>query len=156
MHPKMWVLAVTLGILGCGGEGEFPPSQAKNADLLPPWAIKRLEVRPDQAKAQGLSASKSGSRTFGGHTSGVALEEHYQEYGRSFGSISIQEYFRRAKKLADRPVGPSVMEGRRRNGDTVRFDRVGKAILIRRPDGSIRSFYRAPQGERHYKNLLAR
>jgi len=155
MHPKMWVLAVTLGLLGCAGEGEFPPSQANTAEMLPPWAAKMGEVRPDQAKSRNLAAAKSGSRTCGGHPSGVALEEHYREYGRSFGSISIQEYFRRAKKLAGRPVSPFVREGRLRNGDTVRFDRIGKAILIRRPDGSIRSFYRAPQGERHYKNLLA-
>ena len=113
----MRVLAVTLGLLGCAGEGEFPPTRAKNAEMVPPWASKLREVRADQANSRNLAASKSGSRTYGGHTSGGVLEEHYQEYGRSFGSISIQEYFGRARKLADQPVGPTLMVGRRRNGD---------------------------------------
>lgn len=78
------------------------------------------------------------------------LAEHYRKHGAEFGTISREEYLRRAQVLRDAPAGGSILEFRRADGVTTRFDRTSGAFIAFDPDRTIRTFFHPNDGEAYF------
>ncbi len=100
-------------------------------------------------------AGESGTREGGidssiGFRSPQRLAEHYRKHGVEFGSIDREEYLRRAQALRDAPAGGPILEERRADGVTTRFDRRTGAFIAFDPDKTIRTFFRPNAGEQYF------
>lgn len=82
------------------------------------------------------------------------LEEHYEKHGHEFGSISQEEYLRQAQTLRDAQVGGDILEAKRSDGVTTRFDRKAGTFLAFNEDATIRTFFKPNDGERYFKRQL--
>lgn len=86
-----------------------------------------------------------------GFASSQRLVEHYQKHGREFGTITMQEYLRRAQELRDRPVGRDVLEIVRADNVITRFERSSGSFIAFNPDGTIRTYFKPNQGETYFR-----
>lgn len=84
------------------------------------------------------------------------LAEHYAKHGSEFGQISRAEYLRRAQQLRDAPLGDEILELRRGDGTTSRFDRASGAFIAFDADGTIRTFFRPNDGEAYFRRQARR
>ena len=84
------------------------------------------------------------------------LDEHYAKHGSEFGSVSREEYLRRAQALRDGPSGGAVLEIVRRDGTVTRFDRATGAFIAFASDGVIRTFFRPNDGEQYFRRQAGR
>jgi pyocin large subunit-like protein len=82
--------------------------------------------------------------------------DHYRKHGREFGSITIEQYVRKAQGLRDRPAGGSVLESVRSDGVVTRFDRGSGDFIAFNRDGTIRTYFRPADGEAYYQRQLRR
>lgn len=82
------------------------------------------------------------------------LEEHYEKHGSEFGSISQDEYLRQAQTLRDTEAGGEILEAKRPDGVTTRYDRKTGAFLAYNADDTIRTFFKPNDGERYFKRQL--
>lgn len=111
------------------------------------------------ATAPTISSDKAeaaGKATTIGFYDDERLREHYSKHGYEFGSISKDEYLKRAIALRDAPVGNDVLQIIR--GDTVRtrFDRKSGAFLAFEQDLTILTFFRPSDGERYFYRQATR
>jgi pyocin large subunit-like protein len=97
-----------------------------------------------------LSASGPGFR------SQARLDEHYQKHGAEFGTITKADYLRLAQELRDAPVGESILEVRRPDGEFSRFDRRHSYFGAYNPDKTIRTFFIPNDGERYFQRQARR
>lgn len=91
-----------------------------------------------------------------GFSSYEELREHYSKHGNEFGSITQDEYLRRAKALRDAPVGGNVLQIIRSDGRRTRFDRDTGNFLVFVSDGTIITFFRPSDGERYFNRQATR
>ena len=84
------------------------------------------------------------------------LEEHYEKHGREFDSLSPAEYLRAAQTLRAAVAGGDILEAKRSDGVTTRFDRKTGAFLAFNEDFTIRTFFKPNDGERYFKRQLKR
>lgn len=82
--------------------------------------------------------------------------DHYRKHGREFGSITMEQYVRKAQGLRDRPAGGPVLESVRSDGVVTRFDRGSGDFIAVNPDGTIRTFFRPADGEAYFQRQLRR
>ena len=110
---------------------------------------------PKVASAPGAGVSQSAStpsqRSLIGFASRERLVEHYQKHGNEFGTITMEEYLRRAQELRDRPVGDDVLEIVRADDVITRFERSSGSFIAFNPDGTIRTYFRPNQGETYFR-----
>ena len=85
-----------------------------------------------------------------GFTSAQKQHEHFEKHGAEFGVITEPEYLQQAQFLRDSPVGGSIIEIRREDGVTTRFDRSSGAFLAFNRDLTIRTFFKPDDGERYF------
>lgn len=84
------------------------------------------------------------------------LHQHFLKHGMEFGSVSQQQYLGLAQALRDaRPAG-KILEMRRGDGRTCRFDRGSGAFMVFDSDGTIRTFFRPRDGERYFRRQAYR
>jgi pyocin large subunit-like protein len=76
--------------------------------------------------------------------------QHFRKHGKEFGSIGMEEYLRLAQELRDRPADKDVLEFRRHDGVTTRFDRKSGAFIAFNPDRTIRTLFRPNDGEAYF------
>jgi pyocin large subunit-like protein len=86
-----------------------------------------------------------------GFRSQAQFDEHYQKHGTEFGNISQSEYLRLAQELRDAPVGGSILEIKRQDGQFSRFDRRHSYFGAYNPDRTIRTFFIPNDGERYFE-----
>jgi hypothetical protein len=92
-----------------------------------------------------------------GFRSRQAFDEHYRKHGREFGhDLTPEDYLRRAQALRDAPAGGPILEARRPNGVTTRFDRRTGDFLAFNPDGTIRTFFRPTDGQAYFRRQAQR
>lgn len=91
-----------------------------------------------------------------GFRSRAQLDEHYAKHGAEFGHISEAEYLRLAQELRDAPVGGTILEARRPNGQFSRFDRRHGYFGAYNPDRTIRTFFIPNNGERYFRRQAQR
>ena len=84
------------------------------------------------------------------------LHQHFLKHGTEFGRVSQQQYLGLAQALRDAPSGGRILELRRPDGRTCRFDRSGGAFLVFDSDGTIRTFFRPRDGERYFRRQARR
>ena len=96
------------------------------------------------------------ARTEIGFASHERLIEHYRKHGPEFGSITLDEYLRRAQSLRDSAVGGNVLEVVRSDGVITRFDRATGAFIAFNSDGTIRTFFRPNAGEAYFRRQSER
>lgn len=128
------VVAAIALFAGCGGENAADANRAQ----------------PNASVGGTVSRPEIGFRNIG------RLNEHYAAHGREFGSISNDDYLRRAQMLRDRPVGGPVAEIVRRDGTITRYDRESGAFIAFARDGIIRTFFRPNDGERYFRRQARR
>ena len=86
-----------------------------------------------------------------------ALDDHYRKHAREFGpNVSRDAYLRRAQSLRDAPAGGAILESKRPDGVTTRFDRRTGDFLAFNPDHTIRTFFRPNDGERYFHRQVER
>ena len=91
-----------------------------------------------------------------GFRSKSQFDEHYRKHGAEFGRISQQEYLRLAQGLRDAPVGGSILESVRRDGEFTRFDKSKGYFGAYNPDRTIRTFFIPNDGERYFHRQAKR
>jgi len=91
-----------------------------------------------------------------GFASARQLDEHYAKHGKEFGTISREEYLKRAQALRDAAVGGPILEVVRKDGVVTRFDRATGAFIAVNPDRTIRTFFRPNDGERYFRRQAER
>jgi len=82
--------------------------------------------------------------------------DHFDKHGGEFGSISKEEYLRRAQTLRDGPVGSGVLEVTRADGVVTRFDKQTGAFLAFNSDLTIRTFFKPNDGENYFRRQAGR
>ena len=97
-----------------------------------------------------------GNRATIGFKSHEALREHFREHGPDFGAADAFAYLELAQALRDRPPGRGVLELRRGDGVTTRFDRSSGAFLAFDAEGVIRTFFKPHDGEAYFRRQAAR
>jgi pyocin large subunit-like protein len=86
-----------------------------------------------------------------GFASQQKLLEHFEKHGAEFGSITINEYLSQAQTMRDRTPGGSLLEFKRADGVTTRYDRDTGAFIAFDSDGTIRTYFRPNAGERYFE-----
>ena len=86
-----------------------------------------------------------------GFASRQKLIAHYEKHGREFGTITLEEYLSRAKRLRDRPSGGAVLEIVKPDGTITRFDRASGDFIALHPNGVIKTFFRPTAGEAYFR-----
>ncbi len=120
-------------------------------------ALRQATLPPDAGPVSDhASASASGFGATIGFRSQRRLDEHYVKHGSEFGRITKAEYLRRAQQLRDAPVEGDVLELRRPDGTTARFDRGTGAFIAFDSDGTIRTFFRPNDGESYFRRQARR
>lgn len=119
------------------------------------------QIDPPQKPAQSQQSrdslsAQTGVNTNIGFRSRRNLEEHYQKHGQEFGEISRDEYLRQAQALRDAPVGGNILEAKREDNTTSRFDRSSGAFIAFNEDLTIRTFFKPNDGERYFKRQINR
>ncbi|MGE5799423.1 MAG: hypothetical protein ACM337_03775 [Syntrophaceae bacterium] len=144
MSRAMRYGAAALLILVCltvaCGSPQAPPTQAQKANpavegSAPPSHVKRPDV---------------------GFASRQKMVDHYRKHGREFGTITMEQYLRKAQELRDRPAGGAVLETVRPDGVVTRFDRESGDFIAFNRDGVIRTYFRPADGEAYFKRQLGR
>jgi pyocin large subunit-like protein len=97
------------------------------------------------------SGTTSQARSRIGFASHQRLVEHYQKHGSEFGTITMQEYLRRAQELRDRSAGGDVLEIVRADHVITRFERSSGSFIAFNPDGIIRTYFRPNDGENYFR-----
>lgn len=119
----------------------------------------KLEASPQPAARSSANDGgwqQSGVKTEIGFRSKKNLVEHYEKHGREFGDISRDEYLRQAQNLRDAPSGGDILETRRVDGITTRYNRVTGDFIAFNEDLTIRTFFRPNDGERYFKRQINR
>jgi pyocin large subunit-like protein len=81
----------------------------------------------------------------------AALADHHQRHRCEFGWISEDRYADLADKFLGSPLDPACqMEGKRINGDTVRYDHVKDELGVLSSDGHIVTYFK-PDPRTHGK-----
>jgi hypothetical protein len=111
---------------------------------------------PASAGTQSAPSGAPQSRTDVGFASRRKLVEHYEKHGREFGSVTMDEYLRRAQELRDRAAGGDVLEATRADGVVTRFDRRTGAFIAFDSDLTIRTFFRPNAGEAYFRRQARR
>jgi hypothetical protein len=91
-----------------------------------------------------------------GFESRERLQEHFEKHGAEFNAATPDGYLLLAQALRDRDVGGPVLEARRSDGVTTRFDRGSGAFIAFESDGTIRTFFRPNDGENYFWRQLGR
>ncbi|HTZ40952.1 MAG TPA: hypothetical protein VMB77_12375 [Syntrophales bacterium] len=91
-----------------------------------------------------------------GFASREKLVDHYQKHGREFGTLTMEQYLRKAQELRDRPAGGAILEMKRPDGTFTRFDRESGDFIAFGTDGVIRTYFRPADGEAYYQRQLRR
>jgi pyocin large subunit-like protein len=126
--------------------------------LLPLVLVRCTETRitkevksvPPPSAVSQLSPAAAKRRDIG-FTSRAKLLEHYQKHGREFGTITVEEYLRRAQELRDAPVGGDVLEIVRADHVITRFQRSTGSFLAFNRDKTIRTYFKPNTGETYFR-----
>jgi pyocin large subunit-like protein len=125
--------------IACGSP-QAPPTQAsKTKDAVESSAVPSHIKRPDL-----------------GFASRQKLVDHYQKHGREFGTITMEQYLKKAQELRDRPAGSAILETARPDGTVTRFDRESGDFIAFNQNGVIRTYFRPTDGEAYYKRQAGR
>ncbi len=120
------------------------------------------EGRVNSSDAQQTSAARQQSRDKTGASPNIGfrsrrnLDEHYQKHGQEFGEISRDEYLHQAQILRDAPVGGDILEAKREDGTTSRFNRSTGAFIAFNEDLTIRTYFKPNDGERYFQRQINR
>ncbi len=132
-----WLLAA------CAAACDPPAPPAERP--LPP----AVAVAPARQAAPGYGASV-------GFRSRRQLEEHAAKHQADLGTPDAAAYLHAAQTLRDALVGGDILEIRRADGVTTRFDRSTGRFVAFNPDGTLRTFFRPNDGEAYFRRQARR
>lgn len=152
--PIAVLLAILTAIFGGRLSRRAEPAattpQNRNGPTQP--SQPRTSAGPGDA-ASAPASSRNGSPGF---TTRAHLVEHFEKHGAEFPGLDMAAYLRAAQTLRDRPVGGDVIELKRNDGVTTRFDKGSGAFLATNRDGTIRTFFRPNDGEAYFRRQATR
>ncbi len=117
---------------------------------------RQAALSPPQDATAAVQQSRPGIHADTGFRTKRNLDEHYEKHGGEFGAVSKAEYLRLAQSLRDRPAGGDVLEAKRADGVTTRFDRHSGAFLAFNEDLTIRTLFKPNDGEAYFRRQLKR
>ncbi|MDX2042628.1 MAG: hypothetical protein SF097_15510 [Acidobacteriota bacterium] len=130
------------------------------ATLLALNGACRQSVQPSSSplpqSKPAVSGKDAGIRSDIGFATRRKFLDHYEKHGNEFGSISQEEYLRRAQSLRDRAMGGDILEAARADGVITRFDRQTGAFLAFNADLTIRTYFKPNDGEAYFKRQSKR
>jgi pyocin large subunit-like protein len=138
---SLWLLAA-LALFGAGCRSSNGPATTQTPG-------QQTSAGKDQAGATAIRAEI-------GFATRRKFLDHYDKHGAEFGSISREEYLRRAQALRDSPVGGDILETVRADGVITRFDRKTGAFLAFNSDLTIRTYFKPNDGERYFRRQSKR
>jgi hypothetical protein len=128
---------------------QFFRNPTRNADHAPPT--------PPPSITDTHSEPPPTARPDIGFRSRQAVDEHFRKHAREFGpDLTPDDYLRRAQALRDAPAGGPILEARRPDGVTTRFDRRTGDFLAFNPDRTLRTFFRPTTGESYFTRQAQR
>lgn len=71
-----------------------------------------------------------------------SLADHFLKHGGDFGAANETEYELFADTFLGSPLDPTVQEGLRKNGDTLRYNAATQEFGILSRDGFIKTYYK--------------
>jgi pyocin large subunit-like protein len=84
------------------------------------------------------------------------LEDQFERHGREFGHITQEQFVQMAQQLRNARPSGNILEYRRPDGVTAKFDRKHGYYGAYDADGSIRSFFVPPDGVRFFDRQTRR
>jgi pyocin large subunit-like protein len=84
------------------------------------------------------------------------LDDHYAKHGAEFGRVTKAQYLCLAQDLRDARAGGPILELKRSDGATTRFDRRKGYFGAYNPDRTIRTFFIPNDGERYFHRQAQR
>lgn len=84
------------------------------------------------------------------------LDRHFAKHGAEFEGYGRADYLAAAQRLRDTVVGGDILEVKRPDGTSSRFDRGSGAFVAFDPDGTIRTFFRPNDGEAYFRRQARR
>ncbi len=127
--------------------------RTRNAIPVNAPAAAPATTAPAEAPA---AAGSRDNRTSRGFTSRQRLVEHFEKHGAEFPGLDMAAYLKAAQTLRDSPSGGDILEIRRGDGVTTRFDRGSGSFLAVNRDGTIRTFFRPNDGEAYFRRQAQR
>jgi pyocin large subunit-like protein len=114
------------------------------------------DVQKAKTAVEGSADPSPVKRPDIGFASRQKLVEHYKKHGREFGTLTMEQYLKKAQELRDRPAGGAILESVRHDGVVSRYDRETGDFLASNRDGIIRTYFRPTDGEKYYQRQLRR
>jgi hypothetical protein len=146
MIPDRWMrssagmfLFLVFLVIACGSP-QAPPSVTPK-----PEAAAESSVSPSPIRLPEI-----------GFASRQKLVDHFRKHGREFGSITMEQYLRKAQELRDRPAGKRLLESIRPDGVVTRYDRETGDFIAFNGNGVIRTYFRPADGEAYFKRQVQR
>ena len=84
------------------------------------------------------------------------LEDQFEKHGREFGHITQQQFVQMAQQLREARPSSNILEFRRPDGVTAKFDRKHGYYGAYDRDGSVRSFFIPTDGLRFFERQTRR
>ena len=79
------------------------------------------------------------------------LQDHFSKYGSGFGAITQLQYLHMAQQLRDSKPGKNILETKRADNSTAKFDRRRGWFVSYDSDGAIRTFFVPKDGIRYFE-----
>lgn len=86
-----------------------------------------------------------------GFASKELFYDHYSKHVAEFGSITKEEYARKARKLRDAEVADPIEEIQRDDGSFSRYNRNTNEFLVINKDGTIRTLFKPKDKEKYWE-----
>lgn len=122
----------------------------------PPAAATATSPAAARSTADGRETAAPAAAGSPGFTTRRHLVEHFEKHGEEFPGLNMAAYLAAGQALRDAPAGGDVLELRRRDGVTTRFDRGSGAFLAVNRDGTIRTFFKPNDGEAYFRRQASR
>lgn len=133
-------------------KGSLPPGVLSAAATTRPTVAV---ASPPETRAPASNRADPRLRRIG-FRSLTKLHQHFDKHGAEFGTISEDEYLRRAQDLRDATLSKQVIETAQLDGTISRFDRTSGAFLAFDTDLTIRTFFRPNDGENYFWRAAGR
>lgn len=156
------ILAITASVAAWWAAPSCEPSIAPRAEPAPSAQHAPSTAAPTTARSSARDANEARSTGEHSHASSIGfssrrtLEEHFAKHGAELHARDADEYARLAIALRDAPLNRDVLQARRSDGVTTRFDAKSGAFIAFQDDGTIRTFFVPNDGRDYFMRQLTK
>ena len=128
----------------------YPGKGRKKQDV---WTKEWKSVALSDKIKTRISEEKKDSRGF---KTQELLNQHFEKHAQEYGAISVQQYLRQARGLADAETSEDVVQLVRSDNSISRYRYSTNDFIVVNEDGSIRTFFKPVDKEAYWNDELER